>query len=138
MARVLFIPASGLVDIRDGKFEDFQSWVGGHVQCLPFTDTTEAYVNEDGIALGLPRNELATRLCFDYRIGLAAGDYIKGAMVIVGSKDENGEFDETEAGFDIRQPLLHELLERAAILAGMGPQVTKRKRKGTTQGQTPM
>ncbi|MCY2994198.1 MAG: DUF3846 domain-containing protein [Planctomycetota bacterium] len=136
MAHVLFIPASGLVDIRDGKFEDFQSWVGGYVQCLPFTDTTEAYVNEDGIALGLPRNELATKLCFDYRIGLAPGDYIKGAMVIVGCKDESGEFDEVGAGFDILQPLLHELLEKAAILARTGPQATERKR--TMYRQTPI
>ena len=136
MARVLFIPASGPVATRDGKFEDFQSWVGGYVQCLPFTDTTEAYVNEDGIALGLPRNELATKLCFDYRIGLAPGDYIKGAMVIVGCKDENGEFDEVGGGFDIRQPLLHELLEKAAILARTRPQATKRKR--TMHRQTPI
>ena len=34
------------------------------------TDTTVACVNEDGVALGLPRNELATELCFDYQIGL--------------------------------------------------------------------
>jgi len=117
MARVLFIPASGPVEIRDGKFEDFSSWVGGFIQQLPFTDTTVACVNEDGVALGLPRNELATKLCLDYKIGLAPADYIKGAMVIVGCKDESGDFDEVGDGLDILQPLLDDLLEKAAILA---------------------
>jgi hypothetical protein len=134
MARVLFVPAHGPMEIRDGNFADFRSWVGGYVECLPFTDTTEAYVNEDGIALGLPRNELATKLCVDYRVGLARGDYIKGAMVIVGCQDESGNFDEVGDGFDIRQPLLHELLQKAAILARTGPQATKRKRKGEATG----
>jgi hypothetical protein len=138
MARVLFIPARGPVDIREGKFEDFRSWVGGDVACLPFTDTTVAYVNEDGLALGLPRNELATKLCFDYQIGLARDDYIKGAMVVVGCKDESGEFDEEGDGLSILQPLFQELLEKAAILARVGPQANKRKRRGSTDGPTPV
>lgn len=35
-------------------------------------------------------------LCFDYKIGLAPADCIKGAMVIVGCKDESGDFDEVQ------------------------------------------
>ena len=38
-------------------------------------------------------------------------------MVIVGCKDESGEFDEVGDGLDILQPLLDDLLEKAAILA---------------------
>lgn len=115
MARVFFIPASGPVEIREGRFEDFCSWVGGDVECLPFTDATVAYVNEDGIVRGLPRNERATKLCLDFQIGLAPGDYITGVMVVVGCKNESGEFDEVGDGLDVPQSLLDELLEKAAI-----------------------
>ena len=100
MAKCLFIPVTGPVEIREGVFADFQRWVGGYVEYLLFTDTTKAYCNEDGIALGLQRNERATKLRFELKIGLRPTDHIKGNFVIVGEVDADGEWDEVGNGVD--------------------------------------
>lgn len=36
--------------------EELQSWVGGYIQGFRLSPRLYAFVNEDGIALGLPRN----------------------------------------------------------------------------------
>ena len=90
--KAVVIEANGTV--RRADLPDYQSLnrtVGGYVELINFGDTGHfAYVNEDGIALGLPYNELATQLCFAHNVGLMDGDYIKGSMVVVGPPDDEG------------------------------------------------
>jgi len=67
--------------------DDLQKLVGGYIESLPLTEDSGCYVNEDGIQLQLPRNELATQVCTEFEIGLAPDDYIKGPMVVFGVDD---------------------------------------------------
>lgn len=90
---VLITPAGDVTEIDLPKFEDCQKAVGGYVESLPFAGECHAYVNEDGIEKGLPRNAIATALCFDIEIGLMPGDYIKGNFLIVCSDAEGDPTD---------------------------------------------
>jgi len=72
-------------------YDDLNNAVGGYIQGIYLGDTGQfAYVNEDGIALGLPYNDKATKLCFAKNVGLLPFDYIKGNMIIVGPADDDG------------------------------------------------
>lgn len=75
-----------------GELEELQKLVGGYIEGITLGDTGQFfYVNEDGIEMGLPRNDVATKLCSDHKVGLSFDDFIKGTMVIVGPSDGNGE-----------------------------------------------
>lgn len=70
-----------------------QELVGGYIEgvALPRLGHGHfAYINEDGKALGLIHNEVATALCQRAGTGLAEGDYISGVMVVVGRPDKDG------------------------------------------------
>lgn len=91
---------TGIVISPDGSvkkqtfhgYYDLYNAVGGYLELLPLRQLRHvAYINEDGIALGLPRNRLATDLCFQTNVGLHPNDYIKGVMVIAGPGDDAGE-----------------------------------------------
>lgn len=103
----ILIEANGttkLVNLAD--YQALNEAVGGYIELIRFGDTGHCcYLNEDGISLGLPYNDKATRLCYLHNVGLIPGDYIKGTMVVVGPPDEFG--DDT----DISDKLAHELLE---------------------------
>lgn len=81
-------------NVRRADLPDYQSLnqaVGGYIELINFGDTGHfAYLNEDGIALGLPYNEKATKLCYKHNVGLIPGDFIKGTMVVVGPVDDEG------------------------------------------------
>lgn len=68
--------------------------VGGYIELVGVGEDFSCYVNEDGIALGLSRNEAATKVVTNMldNVGrsLLPGDYIKGAAVFCGAS-ENGE-----------------------------------------------
>jgi hypothetical protein len=71
--------------------DDMQKLVGGCVQVVELTTVHhDAYVNEDGMALGLGRNDAATKLCTAFEAGLHPRDYIKGDMLILGPLDKEG------------------------------------------------
>jgi hypothetical protein len=91
-------------------YDDMNKAVGGWIEALalPWGDGDQsAYVNEDGIALGLPFNRLATDLCTELQVGLMPGDYIKGNMLVLGPPDD----DEGEST-DIDEALAELLLSR--------------------------
>lgn len=90
--KAVLIEANG--NVRRADLPDYQSLnqaVGGYIELINFGDTGHfAYLNEDGIALGLPYNEKATKLCYKHNVGLIPGDFIKGTMVVVGPVDDEG------------------------------------------------
>lgn len=59
---------------------------GGYVELINLAPGVWAYVNEDGIALGLPRNELATRFCRRLGPNISMADHIKGVMIVTGQR----------------------------------------------------
>lgn len=90
--KAVLIEASG--NVRRVDLPDYQALnaaVGGYIELINFGDTLHyAYLNEDGIALGLPYNDKATKLCYKHNVGLIPGDFIKGTMVVVGPPDFDG------------------------------------------------
>lgn len=64
---------------------------GGWLESIPFTENALAFMDEEGKMKGLPINELATKLCERYQIGLHPGDVIVGTFIIVGPADMEGE-----------------------------------------------
>lgn len=104
--KAITIEANGnvkLVDLSD--YDALNKAVGGSIESINFGDTGHhCYLNEDGIALGLPYNRLATDLCYKHNVGLGADDYIKGTMVVVGPVDEEG--DDTNIHDELAKQLL--------------------------------
>lgn len=81
-----------------------QELVGGHIEMVTLSDTLHGYINEDGKALDLPVNDRATKLAYDWMIGLVQGDVIVGNMVIL---SDDGEGNET----DVPSRMADELME---------------------------
>lgn len=104
--KALVIHVDGSVTREDPKtLEDLQALVSGDIEAIRFTSEMTAYVNENGISLNLPRNQRATAMCVDYCVGVHPDDFIKGAMVLVGATDAEGN------DTDVPQYFVDKLLE---------------------------
>jgi len=105
MTKAILIEANGNVrSITINDYEDLRAAVGGYIEGINLGDTGQfAWLNEDGIALGLPMNRKATELCYRNNVGLIPGDYIKGSMVIVGPADDDG--NETDVSAELAASL---------------------------------
>lgn len=78
------------------SLEELNQLVGGFIESVAIPKMKAyGYVNEEGIALGLPRNETATKFCRSKGTALRPDDFIKGNLVIVGPPDAEG--DDTDA-----------------------------------------
>lgn len=98
MATALKIEVNGDISrIEINSLEELNDAVGGYIEFIHFTDVAHAYINEDGKALNLPYNELATYLCNKFKIGLMPTDFISGNMVILGNGDDGEEADIPES-----------------------------------------
>jgi len=88
----MIMPANGPASVCeiDGTLASLQKLVGGYIEAVKLTPCVVGYVNEDGKAMGLPLNKMATWTCRRLCVGLADDDYIAGPMVILGH-DENGD-----------------------------------------------
>lgn len=92
MTKAILIEVGGNVRrITINSYDDLNRNVGGYIEGIYLGETGHfAYLNEDGIALGLPMNRKATELCYQWNVGLIPGDFIKGNMIIVGGADDDG------------------------------------------------
>ena len=87
-------------DDQEAAYKAMSEIIGGYLECLPFTPTTDAFIDEEAkIRDDKPpvMNGIATRLIriFLDRLGrtLMPGDYITNTMVIVGNRNPKGEVD---------------------------------------------
>lgn len=87
-------PASALT------LKALQAAVGGYIEMV-MLDGAEGIINEEGKLQGLARNEVATRLAQEYG-AIADDDWIAGAMVVVGSDDEDGDITPLEKWWLLR------------------------------------
>lgn len=85
--------------------EEIEFLVGGGFEGLPVDPNCYAYVNSDGIALGLPYNRAATEFCRRHDVGLADDDFIKGVMVVAGPETDSGKM------LDVPDDLVVELMD---------------------------
>lgn len=84
---------------------DMQDEVGGDIQLLSIPSRRlTMYCNELGKWLGFEANDKATALCEILNVGLAPGDYIAGAVLVLGEVDELGN------DTDIPEPFAHDLM----------------------------
>lgn len=93
MTKAILIETNGNSKIiHVNGLEDLNKAVGGVIEGLHLGNSQQfSYINEDGIALKLPRNDVATNLCTHFNVGLFPDDFIKGPMVIVGPIGPEGE-----------------------------------------------
>lgn len=54
------------------SLREAQAWVGGYIEIVKINEDWILVVNEDGIAMGLPHNELASQLVRQPIVGDAA------------------------------------------------------------------
>lgn len=89
--RVVIIKPDGTVEPQMLTFEQIQKECKGptqdsaHIQLVKLAPSVWAFVNEDGIALELPRNEKATAFCRRLGENISINDFIKGTMVVTGT-----------------------------------------------------
>ena len=96
--RALLIPTFGHVEeVEQDGLNDLRRLVEGHIEALPMRDREDAnaYVNEDGLLAGLPRNARAT---------LLLGFQIAGPAVLCGFDAYTGE--QTAIPEDLAQAVL--------------------------------
>lgn len=91
---VVVVKVSGEIietKVRIDNLEDFKRAVGGRCRPVPIGDYGLCFVNDDGLYLKLPVNELATRI---YQLWGAKSfyDYIVGDVLYLGHPDEDGEY----------------------------------------------
>jgi hypothetical protein len=103
----LVIPVKARPEVKElPGYNELSETVGGYIEALHFTDTANAYVNEEGKLLDLPFNPFATHLCQTvYKIGMQPLDVINGTLIVVGPVDEEG--DDT----DVPQAIVDEILK---------------------------
>lgn len=83
--KVMLIHPDRRVEEATLDFEGCQKAVGGFVELVHLAPGVTAFVNEDGIAMQLPRNDLATLFCHRLGPNIQVDDYIKGTMVVLGT-----------------------------------------------------
>lgn len=92
MPKAIIVKTDGTMTVRQlDTYDDINKALGGYIEAVRFGRFGTAYVNEEGKLLGLPRNEIATQLCFRFNVGLALDDFIVGDFVIFGPENEDGE-----------------------------------------------
>lgn len=88
--RVAVIAVDGTFEYKELDFAGCQRAVGGYVQLVRLAAGVWAYVNEDGIGLGLPVNRTATGLVVALGSGLLLDEGIRGPMVVLGRNGAAG------------------------------------------------
>ena len=80
--------------------DEFHNAVQGDIESIPFGPECFAFVNEDGIALGLAHNARASHLWSVLSLrGDAALCHLYGPVVVVGRPDDEGEPTDVPKGF---------------------------------------
>lgn len=91
MLTFVHIPANDapriLTSEKGDTYRTIRDAVGGPIEPVPVEDHV-LYVHEEGKLLGLPLNDLATRLTRDF---LSPWDLIVGDAVLAGPTDDEGE-----------------------------------------------
>ncbi len=109
--RVIVIKPDGTVEPKMLTFPKIQEECKGpeqdygFVQLLRLAPSVWAFVNEDGIALELPRNEKATAFCRRLGENIRINDFIKGTMVVTGP---NGNSNVNQKALDVLNEMEHE------------------------------
>lgn len=74
----------------ENTLEALQGLVGGYIEHVALKDGASMFVNEEGLMLGLPPNELANTLVATHRLRDILG-HLVGTVVVVGSADAEGD-----------------------------------------------
>ena len=80
---------------KENSLEFLQKCVGGFIQIVYLKDGDIMYINEEGKLMGLPRNNIATKMYLDANPGAITGDYIVGNTIVL-SREECLEEEEEE------------------------------------------
>lgn len=96
--KLIRIDPNGSVALCNGDSKSIREAVGGHIELVGMGDKHCGYLHEEGKLIGLPVNEIATRVwCLLNSIPFEeTPDILVGPVVIFGTLDENGEPDGDE------------------------------------------
>lgn len=72
---------------HDTCYKTLSDAVGGMIECVSIDETTDMWVNENGIAEGLPLNMFGSAI---YSETWNAGNPILGDIIITGGSDDEG------------------------------------------------
>jgi hypothetical protein len=75
-------------DHAGASYSIMQNAVGGYFECVSLSDDLDMWVNEEGKLLGLPTNEIGTRM---WRAAFGPTDIIVGNIIFTGGADDNGD-----------------------------------------------
>ncbi|QBP29696.1 hypothetical protein SEA_TYPHA_39 [Mycobacterium phage Typha] len=110
------VPSGGVLIYPTGKvakvagmlgLRELQRDMGGYVQAVPVewdddgTTSTTLWCNEDGKAMGLPVNDLATRVWWTLCPEMANRDNLVGTVLFTGPVQESGYGQLTQAAWDV-------------------------------------
>ena len=94
MTNALIIDLSGEVREHTGPLtlDFYQETVGGWVQAV-WLDAPEGslWMHEEGKLIGMPPNELATRIYWQAQPHHMQNDYVAGVAIVTGGTDDEGD-----------------------------------------------
>lgn len=73
---------------RGASYDLLSGAVGGYIECVSLSDSVDMWVNEEGKLIGLPFNEIGTRL---WTAAYGPTDVIVGDIILTGGADDEGE-----------------------------------------------
>lgn len=91
MKKAIIITVSGdkrEVDLGEDSYSVLSDAVGGYIECVELNPGLSLWVNEEGKLIGLPTNQVATRI-WDTVFGFNT-DIIKGDVILTGGADSEG------------------------------------------------
>lgn len=110
---IVIEPSNAPRIVEISSSDQLRKIVGGNLEFIVFGEIAGCYLNEDGKALNLPVNSIATTLCNTIGHQLCPGDYISGTLIIFGVFDEEGNYDGDE--HDIPVEIVKQINEKYGI-----------------------
>lgn len=92
MAIIIQTDGSANVVDLDDDYKAIQAVVGGCFDLVASASgNTSFWVNDEGKLIGLPVNDVATKMLWDLNPAFVGQDYLVGTVLVTGGADENGD-----------------------------------------------
>lgn len=116
----LIIQPDGSYEIRviDQTLTTYRQILGGHLEAVPAGEGAVFWCNEEGKIHGLPRNPMATYLWWKLEPHMEGLDDLRGAVVVTGPTDEDGDSHPVMNAVTDLYRRMHEIKHSAQVSEG--------------------